>query len=157
MQGFISYSHENYDECVRLHTHLKALKAEHGIEFWWDDRIRAGDHWSEAIAKAIDASDLFILAASPDFIASNYIWNVELPAIAARRTSGALILPVVLHRCAWQIIAGALQAVPTIDGRLKPVHKWRPADDGYDQAREQIGIAVSAAFKLASKSAIGGP
>ena len=58
-----------------------------------------------------------------------------------------LILPVVLRRCAWQMLHGVLQAVPTDKGRLKPIIDWYRRTDGcdrgYDRAREQIDEAIS--------------
>lgn len=148
VQGFISYSHEDYQDCLRLLTHLKAMEREHGISFWWDRRIAAGDCWSEEIARAINRADIFVLLTSPDFIGSEYIWKTELPAIEGRRMAGAVVVPVVLRRCAWQMISGALQAVPTIEGRLKPIRAWKPVEDGYDQARTQIHSKAITHFGL---------
>jgi CheY-like chemotaxis protein len=56
---------------------------------------------------------------SPGFIASDYIYDHEIPAIKARHLKGALVLPVVLKRCMWQFIANALQALPMHKGHIK--------------------------------------
>ena len=69
---------------------------------------------------------------------------MEKPAIEAHCTAvKGLILPVVLRRCARSLAAGALQAVPTDGGRLKPILDWHRRNDGYDCAREQIEQAIS--------------
>jgi hypothetical protein len=85
---------------------------------------------------------------SPGFIASDYIYDHEIPAIKARHLKGALVLPVVLKRCMWQFIANALQALPMHKGHIKPIIDWVPRDDGYDSARDQIGIAIRSYFGI---------
>jgi hypothetical protein len=95
---------------------------------------------------------VFFLLTSADFIASEYIYNVEIPAIKLRRrNSGALVVPVVLKRCAWQIIADVLQAVPTEEGKVKPIADWRRHSDGFDQARIQIATAIEGYFGRAAR------
>src|SRR5262249_38690205 len=96
-----------------------------------------------------------VLLTSPDFIASDYIYNKEIPAIQIRRKAGALIFPVILKRCAWQMIAGVLQAVPTVDGRVRPIHDWRRHNDGFDHARDQISTAIKRHFALPTKPVFG--
>jgi hypothetical protein len=157
MKGFISYSHEDYRAFKTLCTHLKALERGYGLDLWADRRISVGAHWTLEIDKAIKSAELFILLVSPDFIASDYVWNTELPAIEDRRKAGAMVLPAVLKPCSWQMIAGVLQAVPMCDGRLRPVSRWTPIGDGYDQVREQIGHAIERCFGLKPKAAIGAP
>jgi hypothetical protein len=142
--GFISYAHDDVDMFQRFRAHLRATERRFGIEFWADPSIAAGHHWSDEIIRHIAAADVFILLVSAEFIASNYIYTMEKPAIEARCTAvKGLILPVVLRRCAWSLAAGALQAVPTDGGRLKPILDWHRRNDGYDCAREQIEQAIS--------------
>src|SRR5688572_11195659 len=121
MNGFISYCHYDHKPTVRLRTHLSALERGFGIQFWWDERISPGNYWSLEIEQAIKKADVVILAVTPDFIASDYIYNVELPAIRQRVQDHALLIPVVLKRCSWDFEARAVQAVPTIAAGLKPV------------------------------------
>ncbi len=64
-----------------------------------------------------------------------------------------LILPVVLRKCAWSLAFGALQAVPTDRGRLKPILDWHRRNDGYDRAREQIDKAIGDHYGVGARSA----
>jgi hypothetical protein len=143
-KGFISYAHEDYDLCEAFRVHLRASERAWPIRFWADPEIRAGYRWNDEIRREINEADLFILMASADFFASDFIYGTELPAIEDRCTAAkGLILPVVLRRCGWSMLVGAYQAVPTEKGRIKPIDQWRRHSDGFDCAREQIDRAIS--------------
>jgi hypothetical protein len=152
MKGFISYAHEDIALVRACQTHLAAIKRSLGVDFWMDNGILAGRRWSAEIEKAIAAADVFLLFCSPAFIASEYIYTKELPAIRKRQRNGALVITVVLELCYWQMVSGVLQAVPTEDGNLLPVSEWKPRRKGLDATRQQIGAAVESYFGLAPKS-----
>ncbi len=106
MNGFISYSHEDYRFFSELRTHLRAVERECSLHFWADNRIKAGYDWTVEIANAVNAADVCLLLVSPQFIASDYIYDKEIPAIQTRRSTGALVVPVVLRECSWEMLAG---------------------------------------------------
>ena len=135
-------------------VHMMSIQRAYSLEVWADDRIHAGYGWNAMIDDAINTSTIFMMLASPGFFASSYIFGTEIPAIRARRVSAnALVIPVVVKRCYWQILAGVLQAVPTTNGHVKPIVDWFPADHGHDRAREQIAIAIGSYLGLSpSKS-----
>jgi hypothetical protein len=149
MNGFVSYSHDDFQAFKAFQTHLRAVERAFGISFWSDQRIDAGYHWNSAIQNKIETSDVFVLLVSPDFIASDYIYDKEIPAIRRRKKAGgALVLPLILARCSWTWLCGELQSVPTYDGRLKPVAAWKPQADGFDRAREEITASVQSYYGL---------
>ena len=155
MKGFISYSHEDHRLFGELMTHLKATERECGIQFWADHRIAAGYDWTTAIADAIAAADVCLMLVSAQFIASDYIYEKEIPAIQARRGNGALVVPVVLRQCSWAMLAGVLQAAPTVNGRVRPIMNWPSRNDGFDHARNQITTAIQARFGIAQQPTFG--
>lgn len=155
MNGFVSYSHEDYDFFCELRTHLRALERQFDMKIWSDQRINAGHVWTEAINEAIKKTDVALLLLSPKFIESDYIYDTEIPAICARRASGALVIPIVLRRCSWQMVAGVLQAVPTDKGRIKPIDEWTPPNSGFDCARDQIARSIESYFGIAGKTLFG--
>lgn len=146
MNGFISYSHQDYLVFNEFKIHLKAVERECGLHFWADERIAAGYDWTAEIANAIAAAEVCLLLVSAEFIASDYIYAKEIPAIERRRIDGALVIPVVLRKCSWEMLAGVLQAVPTVYGKVKPIQDWRPHNDGFNQARSQIVKAIQIRF-----------
>ncbi len=147
LKGFISYAHDDHAAFVEMRTHLRAVERAFKIDFWADMRIRPGNYWSAKIADAIEAAQVHILMFSPAFIAADYIFDHELPAIRNKFARGDMVLPVVIDRCSWYWFVGALQAAP-IDrtGRLVPVLDWKPRRHGFNAAREQIGASIEAQF-----------
>lgn len=153
MKGFISYAHDDHSLFGEFRTHLRAIERAFDIEFWADSGILAGYHWDATIQQAIDVAEVFVLLVSNAFIASPYIYEQEIPAIRTRRqTSGALVLPVVVDACFWQMIAGVLQAIPSEHGRVKPLLEWRPRTRGCAQARDQIIATIQRHFGLTPKT-----
>lgn len=153
MKGFISYAHDDYAAYEALRLHLKPIERAYGIDFWADKRISPGDHWNAKIKEAIDAACVHVLLVTPHFFASDYIFDHELPAINAKYAAGDLVLPIIVKRCCWAQWLGPLQAVPTSQqGRLLPVSEWRPKENGYDRAREQITPAIATHSAMSPKS-----
>lgn len=151
MYGFISYAHEDDAMFREFVKHLTAVHRALGVDWWYDTHIKGGRVWRREIQTAIEKAEVFVLLASPSFLASSFIHDHELPAIKLRHAAGALILPTILKRCYWQYIAEALQAMPTADGRLVPIADWRPQGHGYDSAREQIMDAVQSYFRVSAQ------
>jgi hypothetical protein len=152
MNSFLSYSHEDHRLFTGFRPHLAALRRGFGLDIWTDHRIEAGTSWEGRVEAAIKAAQVFVLLISPAFIASDYVNDMEIPAIREqRRSAGALVLPVVLKRCSWQMVAAALQAAPTENGRLRPVTDWPRQNDGFDRAREQMMTAIESHFGIARK------
>ena len=85
MRAFISYSHNDKAALDRLHVHLKNLTREGRIETWYDRNILAGGELDAEIERELEASDLFLLLVSPDFIASDYCVEREMRRALERR------------------------------------------------------------------------
>ena len=84
------------------------------------------------------------------FFNSDYIYDQELPAIAARCRKGALTVPVLIERCFWHAFVKQLQATPMNEkGRLVAVKEWKPPRTGYSTACDQIAKAIEDHFHLA--------
>jgi hypothetical protein len=145
VNGFVSYSHDDCGLFCEFRPHLRALERVFGMRFWSDHRISAGYRWDATVRREISCAQVFVLLVSPAFIGSDYIFDQEIAAIRDRKKSDeVLVLPVILERCSWQWLCGALQAVPIDpDGRrIKPIADWRPRKNGFDRAREQIEEAL---------------
>src|SRR5262245_47183559 len=75
---FCSYSHK--DEALReeLDTHLALLRRRGVLNPWHDRRIAASDDWKESIDGHLESADIVLLLISPDFMASDYCYDVEM-------------------------------------------------------------------------------
>ena len=115
---FISYSHLDRGWLELLKTHLALLIRWGLVHVWSDTRIGAGNRWREEVESALRESDSAVLLITPDFLASDFIWNEELPMLLAHQKQGMQILPLITKPCAWRMAPelAALQARPA-DGR----------------------------------------
>lgn len=95
LKVFISYSKKDEEWKNDLDDHFSALKQEGKIEIWHDRMISPGDSWNSKIIDALIHSDLVLFLLSSSFMASNYIWEKELPKAIDRHNRGeSKIIPI---------------------------------------------------------------
>ena len=99
---FFSYSHR--DETLRdeLEIHLTMLKRQGVITTWHDRRIGAGKEFGKEISHYLEEAEIILLLVSPDFLASDYCYDVEMARALERHKGGeARVIPVILRPCDW--------------------------------------------------------
>ena len=138
---FISYSHK--DEALRkkLGTHLSLLKRNRVIDEWHDRRIGAGEEWAGKIDERLNSAAVILLLVSPDFLASDYCYDIEMTRALQRHDSGdARVIPVILRSVDWRSAPFAkLKALP-VDG--KPVRAWTDQDEAFTDVARGIREVV---------------
>jgi len=144
MNGFCSYSHRDRKYLDRLQVHLAQMEREGLIRSWCDRQIPAGEGIEPLIKAQLEQADLFLMLLSPDFIASPYCQGLEVKRAIERRAQGeAMVIPIILKPCDWkttQLGDLTLKAAPD-DG--KPICKWRPQDEGWNNVVARIRLAIS--------------
>lgn len=138
---FYSYAHR--DERLRKHleTHLSALRQQGVITEWHDRKIVAGTDWKQSIDTHLMTAKVILLLISPDFLASDYCYGVEMQRALARHAAGeASVIPVILRPVDWQGTPFAhLQCIPT-DAR--PVTMWANRDKAFQDIATAIRTTI---------------
>ncbi len=99
VEFFVSYSHQNSAWFKKLSPLLKfrgsAAKVAH---VWHDQHLEAGNRWHDEIATALENMDVFICLISYEFLASDYIMDVELEeALRREKNNEVEIVPIILY------------------------------------------------------------
>ena len=94
---FICYAREDCAHLQRFKVHLKPFERDGLIERWDDTRLVTGKNWGRDIETAIAWANVAVLLVSPDFFASDFINQIELPRLlAAHQAHGLILMPVIL-------------------------------------------------------------
>ena len=135
------FSYCHVDEKLRneLEKHLMPLKRLGLITTWHDRRITAGTELHGEISAHFENADIILLLISPDFINSNYCYDVEVKhALERHAKREARVVPVILRTCDWHDLPfGKLMATPE-DGY--PITKFTHIEDGFYQVAQAIKI-----------------
>jgi len=102
---FLSYSHRDEQWKDQLLAHLRSLERQGNIEVWETSDIPVGADWTSTVQDAAMSANIAILLISPDFLASDFIVQRELPTLLSQRaTTGLAVLPLVVRPAAWSAI-----------------------------------------------------
>ena len=134
---FVSYAREDASFMRELRTHLTLLERQGLMKLWYDGDITAGSAWGEAIDSQLEAAKIILLLVSADFLASDFIDEVELKRALARHREGtARVIPIIVRGCDWTKAPFAkLQALPR-DG--KAMATLRDRDAGWTEVAKAL-------------------
>jgi len=127
---FISYAHEDKQYCERLVSHLAYLERNKKVEIWSDVDILPGQEWAKSINFRMTEADIILFLVSSDFIASDYCYQIELPAALERYNKNeTVIIPIILRPTDWlDTLLGNFQALPKGG---KPINNWGNQERAY--------------------------
>jgi len=141
IEVFFSYSHRDEDLRDEMAKHLSILKRQGVITEWYDRDIGAGTEWAQEIDTHLNSAQVILLLISPDFIASDYCFDLEMGRAMERHEAGeACVIPVILRPVDWSGAPfGKLQAFPK---NAKPVTTWANRDEAFTNVAQGIRKAV---------------
>jgi len=116
---FVSYSHQDREWLERLKVHLAPYLRGEALHLWDDTKIKPGSSWAADIQQEIDNARAAILLVTPTFLASNYIFEVELPRILSRASSDLAVLWVPVAPSAYE--ATPLAQIQALHDPTKPL------------------------------------
>ena len=142
---FISYSHQDQQWLTQLQTQLKPLIRNQTIAAWDDTQIRAGAKWRKDIDQALAAAKVAVLMVSPNFLASDFIANHELPPLldAAERKGLTII---------WIPISYSLYEETEINAYQAAHPPSQPIDSLSPSERNKAWVAICKQIKAAVNS-----
>ena len=134
---FCSYSHKDEPLREELDTHLALLRRRGVLNPWHDRRIEPSDEWKQSIDSHLEAADIVLLLISPDFMASDYCYDIEMTRAIARHQSGAArVVPVIARSVDLEGAPFAtIQALPK---DAKPVTSWSNRDEAWTDVAKGI-------------------
>ncbi|MGO4882327.1 MAG: toll/interleukin-1 receptor domain-containing protein [Bryobacteraceae bacterium] len=141
MRMFYSYSHRDERMREKLEKHLSALKHSGIIAEWHDRKILPGDNFDHAISDHLEAADLILFLVSADFLASDYIRDVEVKrALELNNEGKARVIPIILR----PVDLGGLpfESLLRLPKDGLPVTKWKSQDAAFEDIARGIRAAV---------------
>src|ERR1700761_5734231 len=147
---FVSYSHKDSRWVNERKLVLAPLIRDERIALWDDDEISAGMQWRGEIEAQLRTANVGVLLVSANFLASQFISDVELPVILKRAEQNTL-------RLLWVAVSPALVSQTPLT-KFQAVNDPNQPIDMLDKPqRMKAWVKIAEAIKDASGiSAIAG-
>ena len=99
---FISYCHHDSYWLEKIQIFLKPLVRSIKINVWDDKGIVSGSKWKDEIERNLQSAQIAILLVTPNFLASDFIADHELPKIFRKaEKEGLLIFWISISHCLY--------------------------------------------------------
>ncbi|HEY6540972.1 MAG TPA: tetratricopeptide repeat protein, partial [Ktedonobacteraceae bacterium] len=134
---FYSYAHQDERLRKELNNHLYNLKRSGLIVDWYDRDISAGTDWEQEIDSHLNTAQVILLLISPDFMASDYCFSVEMKRALERHEAGeARVIPIILKPVDWSGTPfSKLQVLPR---NRKAVTSWRDRNAAFVEIASNV-------------------
>jgi hypothetical protein len=142
---FFSYAHEDIHWVQEVSKVLSPAIRNKKVEVWYDAKINKGDKWREAISAALDKTRVGVLLVSPNFLASDFINEQELPFLLSAAEERNV-------RLLWIYVAPAMVEETPL-GELQCTHDYdRPLLLLSDAERAQCLVNIARQIKRVYES-----
>lgn len=143
---FFCYARKDQSLLNDLKTYLMPMMRLDLIKMWHDADIGPGIEWEEEINKHLHSAQIILLLVSPDFIASDYCYSIEMTrAMERHKRREVRVIPIILRPVDWIGAPFAkLQALPA--GGL-PVTSWSRYNEAFLDIARGIRATVEELIK----------
>jgi tetratricopeptide (TPR) repeat protein len=125
---FISYSHQDDDWREKLDVHLANLGRQGKIRSWHDHAIEAGVERDAEISSQLEKAKIILLLISPNYMASDHLYNQQLKRSIQRHHEGkARVIPVILRPT--DLTGSDLNRLMSLPRNGHPISSWRDQDE----------------------------
>ncbi|WP_414568325.1 TIR domain-containing protein [Nostoc sp. CCY 9925] len=139
---FISYSNKDKDLLDEFIKHLAILERQGKITAWYDSLIKAGEEWKTQIEEQLESAQIILLLISPDFMASDHCYEIEMQQAMARHNQGtAQVIPIILRPSNW--IDSPFSMLQVLPKDARPVTQWSDRDTAFLNVVEGIRKALN--------------
>ena len=131
---------EDQEMLALLVKYLSPLQRSDQITVWSAINLNSSVGWEKEFSQRLESADIILLLISPDFLASDYCYNILMKRAIERHEQGNVaVLPLLLRPTYWKNMPFAhFQMLPR---NGLPLSKWPDPDDAFLeilQAIEQI-------------------
>jgi len=102
---FISYSKTDTQYLIKLENHLSVLKRNGNIDTWNCRQLIPGEKWDGKIKQELEEADIILFLVSDDFLATDYIWDIEIKRAIERENENPAkvkVIPIIVRNCFWE-------------------------------------------------------
>src|SRR5215212_6295419 len=113
---FCSYSDQDEKYVDQLKGYLGSLQGQGPVEVMDYGSIEADQEWEKsARSQNLETSDIILLLISPDYLASDFIYQKEMELALERHKQGeARVIPIITRPTDWtDTPVGKLEALPS--------------------------------------------
>lgn len=134
---YFSYAPEDEDLQNKLAKHLKMLERQGVITSWDSRKILPGEEREQVINDRLNTADIILLLISPDSMADDHCYEVEIRRAIARHQAGeAHVIPILLRPV--NLTGELLGNIPVLPKNGLAVTLWDNQDEAFRAIAAEI-------------------
>jgi len=144
---FISYSPQDEAYLKQLKTLLAPLKKKGLLETWDDTNLLPGEASDAAIRRELNTADVILFLVSPDLLATDNVWNIEMKEAFARHEQGdaVVVVPIIIRPSILKDTPFAkLSALPKNGAAIST---WNNPDEAWVEVGEKLKKIVEEGYR----------
>lgn len=152
MNVFVSYSRKDQRYLKQLRTQLSPFERKYDLVVWDDSKIPVGSDWRVVLNHALERAKVGVLLVSPDFLASKFVVDFELPKLLRAAKEDGLVPCIVHVRPSGAHHVDELAALQAVNDPKRPIACLRGVER--DAAWLSVAEAIVRNLPLSETSAM---